>query len=308
MMDTATMDQKTSWRVRAGEPFRLLTSNRLGLLGLGIIVLFGLLAAAHPVLMHTVWNRHTYDPVTGFAGGLNPASPSAKHLLGTDQLGRDVLSQLMYSARWEFALGIVAALVTVTLGTLIGATAAYFGGFVDGLLMRLADLVVMMPTLTLLVVLGVVTPGGLNIWKLAIALGLISGLGATAIVLKAQALAMTKRTYIDAAKATGGSDRHIIASHLIPNLMPLAFLSMMFTVTAAIFAEGALAYFGLVHERMSWGIMIHTAQSGGYLLSGTRYWWLLIPAGLSISLLCGSFYLTGRALDEVVNPRLRRQR
>jgi peptide/nickel transport system permease protein len=87
--------------------------------------------------------------------------------------------------------------------------------------------------------------------------------------------------------------------------VPLAFLYMMFTVTAAIFSEAILSFFGILNIRMSWGIMINTAQVSGYLGFGLDYWWLLIPAGVSITLLCGSFYLVGRGLDPVVNPRLR---
>jgi peptide/nickel transport system permease protein len=89
--------------------------------------------------------------------------------------------------------------------------------------------------------------------------------------------------------------------------MPLAFLNMMFTVTGAIFAEAALSFFGLLNVRMSWGIMIYTTQAAGYMLRGFEYWYLILPAGLSITFLCTAFYLIGRALDSVVNPRLRQR-
>jgi peptide/nickel transport system permease protein len=93
---------------------------------------------------------------------------------------------------------------------------------------------------------------------------------------------------------------------MIPNLLPLSFLYMMFTVTTAIFSEAVLAFLGLMDVRMSWGIMIHTTESAGYLLQLGEFWWLVFPAGISITLLCSSFYLVGRAMDEIVNPRLRR--
>jgi peptide/nickel transport system permease protein len=89
--------------------------------------------------------------------------------------------------------------------------------------------------------------------------------------------------------------------------MPLAFLNMMFTVTGAIFTEAALSFFGLLNVRMSWGIMIYTTQAAGYMLRGVEYWYLIFPAGVSITLLCTAFYLIGRALDGVVNPRLRQR-
>ena len=171
--------------------------------------------------------------------------------------------------------------------------------------MRLADLVVSLPGISLLIVLSALID--LNLFMLALVLGLLGGFGGTAIVLKSQALGITVKPYIEAARVAGGGRFHIIFTHIVPNLLPLSFLYMMFTVTAAIFSEAVLSFFGLLNIRMSWGIMIHTASTGGYLLGGARYWWLIVPAGASITLLCSTFYLVGRALDEVANPRLRRR-
>jgi peptide/nickel transport system permease protein len=276
------------------------------LIGLGIIVFFVVFAAAHPILLATVWEAKTYDPIIGFAYEETdqPAAPSARHLLGTDPLGRDILSQLMYSARSEFALGLVAALVTVTLATTIGAISAYYGGLVDTIFMRFADLIIMMPFISILIVLSALLD--LQLIELALVIGLLSGFGATTVIIKSQALTIKVRTYIEAARVAGGSDRHIIFRHIIPNLLPLSFLYMMFTVTGAIFSEAALSFFGLLNIRMSWGLMIHTAETAGYLLN-TKTWWLILPSGLAITLLCAAFYLVGRALDEVVNPRLRKR-
>jgi peptide/nickel transport system permease protein len=257
--------------------------------------------------MGTVWDRSTYDPVTGYAFDqpAQPAPPSRKHLLGTDPLGRDVLSQLMYSTASEFLLGITAAVVTVVIATSVGAISAYYGGIVDAFFMRLADIIIMLPTISLLIVLTALF--GLNLLQLALVLGVLAGFGGTAVVLKSQALSIKVKPYIEAARVAGGSQPHIIFVHIVPNLLPLSLLYMMFTVTAAIFSEAVLSFFGILNVRMSWGIMIHTASSGGYLLGGAQYWWLIVPAGGSITLLCSAFYLVGRALDEVVNPKLRRQ-
>jgi ABC-type microcin C transport system permease subunit YejE len=137
--------------------------------------------------------------------------------------------------------------------------------------------------------------------------GIVSGVGPTAIVLKSQALSVSVKPIIDAARIAGGNNRHIIFRHLVPKIVPLAFLYMMFTVTTAIALEATLSFFGLLDVPMSWGIMIHTAQVGGYLLRGTEYWWLLLPAGVAVTLFAAAFYFVGRALDEVVNPRLRRR-
>ncbi len=287
------------------ESWQLFARTRIGIIGLTIIGLYALLALAHPILMNTVWEPRTYDPVVGYAFDetQQPAPPSLKHLLGTDPLGRDILSQLMFSARSEFLLGLLAATVTVVIGTAVGAIAAYFGGWVDTLLMRLADIMIMMPAISVLIVLSALI--GVEHFELALIIGILSGFGATGVVLKSQALSVVVKPYIDAARAAGGGHFHIILIHIVPNLLPLSFLYMMFTVTSAIFSEAVLSFLGLLDVRMSWGLMIHTTESAGYLLQVTEFWWLIFPASLSITLLCSAFYLVGRSLDEVVNPRLR---
>lgn len=232
-----------------------------------------------------------------------PAPPDARHLLGTDPLGRDVLSQLMYGSRAAFFLGIVAALVTVLFATTVGAVAAYFGGLLDSFFMRLADLLLMLPILAILIVANSVFKPAL--WHLATIIGLISGFGGTAIILKSQALSVKVKPFIDAAKVAGGSSSRIIFTHIVPNVMPLSFLYMMFTVTGAIQTEAALSFLGLINLDMSWGIMIQISQTQGYLLQGTSFWWLLIPAGFAVTLLAAAFFLVGRGMDEVINPRLR---
>ncbi|MEN3009533.1 MAG: ABC transporter permease [Candidatus Bipolaricaulaceae bacterium] len=303
------------WRIRARLLLRsfqrnwaLFWESRIGPLGLGIILLFVLMMVAHPILMATVWDPRVYDPIVGFDPelvGKHPAPPSLAHPLGTDPIGRDVLSQLLWSTRSEFALGVTAALITVTIGTLIGAVCAYFGGIVDAVFMRIADLVMLFPFIALLMVLRSVIH--LDLVRLALVMGVFSGFGGITITLKAQALTVKVKPYIEAAKVAGGSAFHIIRRHIIPNILPLSFLYMMFSVTGAVFTEAVLSYFGLLDIRMSWGIMIHTAESAGYLGAFGQYWWLWAPPGVAITLLCFAFYLVGRGLETVVNPRLRKR-
>jgi peptide/nickel transport system permease protein len=296
---------KLAWKgLRANAA--LFAENKIGVIGLGIIVMFALMAVAYPILMTTVWDANTYDPIVGYDYSQveQPAPPSAAHPLGTDPLGRDVLSQLLYSTASEFALGVVAALVTIVIATTVGAVSAYYGGVVDTVFMRLADIIVMTPYIPILIVLSVLFD--VQLIHLAIVIGILSGLGGTAIIIKSQALTVKVRTFIEAARVAGGSDAHIILSHIVPNLLPLSFLYMMFTVTQAIFSEAVLSFFGLLNIRMSWGLMIFTTQAAGYLID-MKKWWLIFPASLAISLLCAAFYLVGRALDEVVNPRLRQR-
>ena len=314
MMTEAKAVYVPLWRVRLNlfikalrTNWALFVGNPIGLIGLGVILFFGLFALAHPILINTVWEPRIYHPVSGFDMEIafHPSPPSARHLLGTDPLGRDVLSQLMYSTRYEFALGIISAVVTITIATTIGAVAAYYeGSIVDVLLMRLANLVIMVPLLPILIVLGALMDVGML--ELAVVLGVLTGFGGTAIVVKSQALTIKVRPYIEAARIAGGGDFHIIFKHMIPNLMPIALLYMMFTVNSAIAIEAILSFFGLTTIEMSWGLMINTTQFFGYLLRFDT-WWLLFPASVAITVLCAAFYLVGRALDEVVNPRLRRR-
>lgn len=316
-MTTETLKAKSQyvplWRIRLTlllrslkENWLLFADNPVGLVGLGVIGFYALFALAHPILMNTVWNPAVYDPVSGIDIMIpfHPSPPSPQHLLGTDPLGRDILSQLMYSTRFEFALGVLSAIVTVVIATTIGAVSAYYGGLIDTLLMRLADLVIMVPFLPILIVMSALTRVG--ILELALVIGVLSGFGGTTIVIKSQALSVKVKPYIEAAKIAGGGDLHVIFKHMVPNLMPISLLYMMFVVTNAIFAEAVLSFFGLTEIQMSWGIMINVTQLFGYLLRFDT-WYLLIPASLAITTLCAAFYLVGRALDEVVNPRLRRR-
>jgi len=265
----------------------------------------------------TVWNKTFAEKklieifntmsITNKIGIGHPLPPSRWHWLGTDPVGRDVLVQLMVSTPSEFVLGVLAALITVTVGTIIGTASAYYGGVVDAIFMRIADLMMLFPTIAFLIVLsGFMT---MNLFKLALILGLLGGFGGITLVLKAQALTVKVKPYIDAARVSGGSHAYIIFNHIIPNVMPLSFLYMMFNVTGAVFSEAVLSFFGLMKVRMSWGLMINTVWSSGYLGSGNigAYWWLWVPAGGAITIFCSAFYFLGRGLEEIVNPRLRKR-
>ena len=343
------------WKIRLrltrrsiAQNWKLFAAERIGVLGLVIIAIFGLMALSHPILMSTVWAKQIYDPVTGYDAPVleklvveqvedpiteidlstarirgnptiqmgdtiivaqQPAPPTFggtyPHILGTDPLGRDVLSQLLYSTRAAFFLGMIAAVVTVVIATAVGSISAYFGGWIDNALMRFADLILLVPLLPVLIVVSALFRISLPL--LGLLIGILGGFGGTAIILKSQALQVKVKPFIDAARIAGGGHTHLIFRHIIPNVLPLSFLYLMFTVTDAIALEATLSFLGLLNIPMSWGIMINVAQSQGYLLSGTDYWWLLMPAGLCVSLLAAGFFLVGRAMDEIVNPRLRQR-
>ena len=151
--------------------WKMFTRNPIGVIGVIIILIFALMALAHPILMKYVWEPRVYDPVIGYDIEIfsHPSPPSARHLLGTDPLGRDVFSQLLYGTRFSFILGISSALISVVISTTIGAVSAYYGGVADMFFMRMADVVTMLPFTAILVVLSALfefnglTPGW--VWR-----------------------------------------------------------------------------------------------------------------------------------------------
>lgn len=295
----------TNWGRSVRRGWDLFRERPIGLVGLGLLLLFFLMMVAHPILMARVWNGSVYDPITGFDMQVfpHPSTPTARHLLGTDSLGRDVLSQLLFSTRIAFGLGLLAAVVSTIIATLMGSAAAYFGGVVDTILMQIADLAMLMPPFVAILFLGLIFD--LEVPHLAVAYGALSGLGIQAVVMKSQALALRVKPYVEAARLAGGGPWHIIVTHILPGLLPLSFLNMLFTATGAVMAEAILSFFGRTQIRISWGTMIWFGQS--YVMATVNQWHVIIPAALAITLFCSAFYMLGRALDEVMNPRLRRR-
>ncbi len=286
---------------------RLFREARIGMIGLVIIITFGIFGAAYPWWVGR--DTGVYDPVVGFDDTIirHPSPPSLRHPLGTDMVGRDILSQMMSSTRTAFVMGLVAATFTASIATMVGAVAAYYGGFIDTVFMRTANLLMLFPFLAFIPVLSAMME--ITFLRFAVIIGLLSGFGGSTLIVKSKALGVVNKPYIEAAKVAGGSNIHIIRRHVIPNILSLSFLYMMFSVQGAIFSEAILSWLGFLHIRMSWGIMLYSASRAGYLVGPqlSRYWWMWVPAGVGISLLCAAFYLVGRGLDPIVNPRLRRR-
>ncbi len=277
------------------------------MLGLGLIIVFGLMAISHPLLMASVWDRTTYHPLVGFDYDAvpHPTSPSWKHPLGTDALGRDVLSQLLFATRTSFGVGLIAGLVASTLAVTLGVIAAHFGGAVDSGLMVVTDAFVLMPPHLLLLVIGLLFD--MNWAMVGLLFGVLAGLGAHALVAKSHALSIRVKPYVEAARVAGGSDWHIILRHYLPNMLPLVLVTMMSAVSQSVLVEALLSFFGRTQIRMSWGTMIWFTQVMFRLSPHGHQWHALLPPTLAIILFCSGFLLVGRALDEVANPRLGRR-
>jgi len=298
--DTSGM-KRSHWLAHFLEGWSVFIQNPLGKAGVGLLILFGLMAAGSVI---PPWIDPMYQPMTGVDPEIaSSVGPSATHWLGTDFMGRDILSQLLAGARIAFMVGVSAAFMTVVLGTAIGMTAGYMGKAVDTLLMRLADIIMVMPTLLFVLMLAALF-GQLNIWTIVLIIGLFRWPGVSRVI-RSQTLSLKQRPFIEAARVAGASHLRIIFRHIMPNVLPLSFLYMTFRVTSAITIEAALAFLGFGDPgTVSWGMMLQWVWKTGHMFQAP-YW--LLPPGICISLITLSFYMLGRAMDEVLDPRLRKE-
>ncbi|MFQ5838107.1 MAG: ABC transporter permease [Thermoplasmata archaeon] len=228
-------------------------------------------------------------------------SSGNRYIFGTDNLGHDILTHLIYGSRVAFIIGILAAFFAVGVGTFIGLVSGYFGKLTDVILMRVTDIALVLPGLPIILIMTAIL--GPSMWNIILVIAIIGWPG-IARVIRAQTLSLRERPFVDAARIAGATDFRIMFRHLAPNVLPFAFLYMTLLVAGAILTEAALSFLGLGDPRViTWGIMLSTIQTSGSLWA----WWWLLPPGLSITLISLGFYLVGRAADEIVNPRLRKR-
>ena len=283
------------------ENWSIFKENLLGKIGLTLLVIFAAMAV---VSFFTPLIDPMYNPMTGVDPNISYSTgPSLRHWLGTDFIGRDILSQLLAGARIAFMVGISAAFMSIVLGTIIGMVAGYAGKSTDVILMRLADMIMVMPTLLVVLILSSLF-GQLNIWIIVLLIALFRWPGVSRVI-RAQTLSLKQRPFIEAAKVAGASPLRIIFRHILPNVLPLSLLYMTFRVTSAIIIEAALSFLGFGDPgTVSWGMMLQWVWKTGNMFQAP-YW--LIPPGICISLLTLAFYMLGRAMEEVIDPRLRKE-
>jgi peptide/nickel transport system permease protein len=222
-------------------------------------------------------------------------------LLGTDNYGRDLFTQLIYGSRISIIIGVFSALIAVLLGLIVGLSAGYIGGWFDELLMRTNDILLTIPGLPFLIVLTAVI--GPTIWAVIVLIGLLGWMGIARLI-RSQVLTFKTKAFVEAAKATGGGTWHIIRRHLVPNVMTMAYTQLALTVPGAIVTEAALSFLGLGDPFLqTWGKMLHDVQYYGAISE----WWWALPPGICIALLSMSFVFIGYALDEILNPKLRQR-
>jgi peptide/nickel transport system permease protein len=297
-IDSSTMLNKAQGR--GSSLLRTITSNPKIVVGLGVVAFFLLMALAAPLLT-------PYDPNASVVTGSLP--PSSAHILGTTGLGQDLFAQLAYGARITLLVGFVAAIGSTMLQVLFGLSSAYFGGIIDEALSLIINVFLVLPGLPLTIVLAsLASVNGANRNEFVIALVLMfTSWSYGARVLRAQTLSLKEREFVAAARASGESTWRIISAEILPNEVSLIASTFIGTFVYAVGAEVALEFLGLGNtSRASWGVILYWAQNDAALIVGK--WWLFVPAGLCIALLCAGLTFINFGIDELANPRLRAER
>jgi len=267
-------------------------ANRLGILGGVIVASLLFMAIAAPWLA-------PYDPAERV--GLPFQAPSAEHLLGTNDVGQDLLSELIFGARVSLTVGIVAAVVALILGTTVGVLAGYYPKRLGRILMQGVDVLLILPFLPLLIVLAAYL--GRSLLNTIVVIGVLIWAGPSRII-RSQVLSLRSREYVLAARTMGAPDRWAIVRHVLPRTALLATGAFVRAVSTAILLEAALSFLGLGDPlQKSWGSILFWAQARGAFLTPAWKWWVL-PPGLMIMAASLGFALIAFAMEERINPRL----
>ncbi|MCO8254685.1 MULTISPECIES: ABC transporter permease [unclassified Haladaptatus] len=289
------------WKRTITEQFDMLTDDPLVVVAMCILAFFALVAVFAPYIApYGPKDRLMTNAL--FAKWIKPSFLGGQggYILGTTAQGYDIFSQLVYGARPAIMVGLVAAVMTVGLGTLVGLVSGYYGGRVDDLLMRLVDFVYGLPLLPTVIVLVTVLGPGLE--NIVLAFVLLQW-RTSARVIRALVLSLRERSFVKAAKVSGASNWRIISRHIAPNVLPMAFLYGAFAIAWAILTEAGVSFLGLGDPNsVSWGMMLQSARVYSAMTEGT--WWWFVPPGVCIALVVISGFLIGRGYEEIVNPEL----
>jgi peptide/nickel transport system permease protein len=292
-----------------GRALRGLVTNPKILSGLAILALFALLTVAEPLLNATVWagRQSVYHPQFGFDTGVaHPSAPSLDHWLGTSSLGRDVFSMFVYASRPTFLVALVAGLSIAVVALLFGSIAAFCRGWVDGLVTHLSDAMVLLPAMIAVFVLGIGRSneefGALHV---GLTFGVIYGLGPATATVRAAALTVVAKPFIDAARVAGGGGAWIVARHVLPHLYSHAAVQAMIGATGAVIADAFLGFRSAVGEEVGFGMMVYDGITWSSLMAGIAPtpWWIMLAGAGGITLLAAAFYLLGVGLREALDPR-----
>jgi peptide/nickel transport system permease protein len=274
--------------------WRYFKKSRLAVGGLVVIVMMFMTASSASFIA-------PYDPgKTEVSMKLKP--PSLQHYLGTDQLGRDVFSRMLFGSRVSLSVGFVAVAISICIGILVGAMAGYYGRWVDSVLMRFVDIMLCFPSFFL--ILTVVALLGPSPFKVMVVIGITSWMGTSRFV-RAEFLSLRERDFAQAAKALGVNDSRIIFRHILPNALAPVFVTATLDVATAILVEAGLSFlgFGVQPPAPSWGNILTEGRT--YIFDA---WWLTVFPGMAILMTVLSFNLLGEGLRDALDPRLRGRR
>lgn len=281
--------------------FNRIKKNKLAMFGLVLIVAIAVLCFIGPLFMKYDYNTQTNDIQVGFMVN--------GHILGTDKLGRDILTRLMYGGRISILVGIVSVAIEILIGTLIGAIAGYYGGKVDTALMALADIWMSLPFLPVIIILGSIlselqVPAKVRVIYLIFIMGVLSW-GSIARLVRGEILSLREQEFMQATEALGLRDTRKIIRHLIPNVIPILIVNATLGIGSFIITESALSYLGVgVTEPIpSWGNMINAANSQANI---EKRPWLWVPPGVCILLITLGVNLFGDALRDALDPKKNR--
>lgn len=276
--------------------WRTFMANRQGRIGLIVLVIFVMIAIVGPFLVPA----SSIDPASAPGTPLSP--PSWAYPLGTDNFGRSVFALMIVGTRISLTVGFTAAFGAILIGAAVGVTSGYFGGTkVDAALNAFTNWFLVLPWIALAIALASVL--GPTLFNVILVIAITSW-ASTARLVRAQALSVKERPYIERSRALGAGHWHLVTRHVLPNVFPVLFANAVLMVALAILSETTLAILGLGDPNaISWGRIIEESFTAGALSAG--WWWWLIPPGIAISLVTLSFTMVGYALDDVLSPRLR---
>jgi len=258
-------------------------------LGVVLTVFFTTLALMAPLIS-------PYDPLRMVGQSFRP--PEDKHPMGTDDLGRDIYSGMLFGARISLMVGYLAAAASIAIGVIIGGVSGYYGGRIDDIMMRITELFLVIPRFFLALIL--VALFGASVWNLIFAIAILSWPG-TARLVRAEFLSLKEREFVDAARTLGAGDLNLIVDEILPNATPPIIVNGSLEVARAILLEAGLSFLGLGDPNMaSWGYMLNNAQR--FI---RQAWWMAIFPGLAIFLVALGLNLVGDGLNDALNPRLK---
>jgi len=279
----------------AGRTTDLFWATWMGKVGVAIIAFFLFVAFYAPFFMP--YNRTQVGP--------EPlAEPSYDHWFGTDQIGRDVFTRTAHGTKASLIVGFVAMAISMGLGTLVGLASGFWGGWRDEVIMRINDVFLSIPWLVLMIVIASIW-GAQDLFSVIIVIGL-TGWSTTARIVRAQVLSIKARQFIERAKAIGSGEWHIIRKHIFPNVVPLIFANAILTIAISILSESTLSFLGLGPQEVeTWGKVLEDAYDSQAALVGPLPF--IIMPGLCIVFVVLGFTFIGYAMDEVLNPKLRKR-